>query len=162
MLVRKVNGAKWRRNDLSVWDNVSADAITHCLKTNCDTLSTWKINSQDDINEAVLAIVSAGDFLEAFDVIPLEAEHLKANGIDSLKTVGDTPIIELRDQHFNLTDLSYKKLGIIANHIIDQINKDKMQRYTFGKLKSILQSAIHKGRLSSSGLANSIQNKLET
>lgn len=162
LLVRKVNRAKWMQADLVKGEDVSADAITNCMKTCQNTLSTWKINSQEEIDEAVLAIASAQDHLESIDVVPLKHEHLQENGVKSLKTDGITPIIDLKEKHYDLADLSYKKLGIIAYHIADQIKKDKIFRYTVRKLRDILINAIKEGRLSSDNVKESLRNKLIT
>lgn len=161
LLVRKVNKAKWMQTDLTKNNDVSADAITNCLKTSMNTLSTWEINSQDEIDEAVLAIVSSHDHLETIDVVPLEYEHLKSSGVDSEKTEGSTPVIELREKHRDLSNLSYTKLGIIAYHIVDQIRGKIIFRYTERKLKDILFNAITANRLSLKDLSESLQRKLK-
>ncbi|MBK9356786.1 MAG: hypothetical protein IPN08_05225 [Bacteroidales bacterium] len=41
-------------------NDVSADAITNCLKTNSNDLSVWKITSIEELNTAILAFLVTG------------------------------------------------------------------------------------------------------
>lgn len=46
LLVRKINRAKWMQNDILSEQDVSADAITICMKTVGNTLSVWQIGGR--------------------------------------------------------------------------------------------------------------------
>ena len=130
LLIRKVNKSKWFQNDIKEREPVSADAITSCLRTYGNTLSVWEIESGDELDEAVLAIVAAHQHLESIDVIHLSPEYLTKNGIDCVHSKGRTPVDDLAENHVDLAKLTYEKLGVIAYHIVDRIVEHGMVRYT--------------------------------
>ena len=74
LLIRKINRNKWIQND-AVPDDVPADAITGgCVRTQRNTLSVWEVPDENKIDEAVLAIVSAGHHLETIDVVQIDRD----------------------------------------------------------------------------------------
>jgi hypothetical protein len=161
LLVRKIDKSKWLQTDIYRGEDISADAITNCLRTNRNTLSVWEVDSESNIDEAVLTIVSGHQHLETIDVVPMDAEYLKENEIDCIRTDGLTPIDNLIKTHIDLACLSYRKLGIIAYHIADNITKQMIIRYTKVRLKEILNRAIREGRLKLEDLSDLLKKKLE-
>ena len=159
LLIRKVNRNKWLQAD-QVPDDVSADAITGCMRTQRNTLSVWEVPDENRIDDAVLAIVSAGDHLETIDVIQIDREHLEENQINCIQTEGRTPVEDLVDTHVDLCNLAYKELGIIAYHIADKFRQGKVECYTKKRLKGILKDAIQKQRLEATDLEDAISDKL--
>lgn len=159
-LIRKINKAKWFQVDIMNDDDVSADAITNCLKTIKNTLSVWNIESEDDIDKAILAIVSCQDHIETIDVVILNTDRIKDYDINIIASTGRTPIEELKNLHRDLSGLTYSKLGKIKNHIVERIRNDRIRRYTKVKLKKLLLDAIQNGKLKIEDLNDSIQNKL--
>jgi len=159
-LIRKINKAKWFQINIFDDDDVSADAITNCLKTTRNTLSVWNIESEDDVDKAVLAIVSSQDHIETIDVVVLNAEKIEEYEINIIASSGNTPIEEYRNLHRDLAELTFSKLGKIKDHIVERIRNDKIKRYTKGKLKKMLLEAIKSGKLKLDDLNDSIQNKL--
>ncbi len=160
LFIRKITRSKWPREGKCQLENCPADAITSCLRTQGNTLSVWEVTSENDMDEAALAIVSVGDHLEAIDVIPMAPEYLKENGIDWEQSDGQTPVSGLRKNHRDLSNLTYQKIGIIACHVMDKIKAEKWKRYTKGDLTEILEKAINDGRLEVDKLSNSIRKKL--
>lgn len=160
-LIRKINKSKWLQINILEEDDVTADAITNCLKTTKNTLSVWEIENEYDINDAVLAIVSNQDHIETIDVVILSDIELSNQGITIIASSGNTPIESLRDIHRDLTQLTYSKLGVIKDHIVERIRNDKLKRYTKGQLKKILKNAIEQGLLELDDLKDSLRKKLE-
>ncbi|MHA1894133.1 MAG: hypothetical protein ACTSX4_06510 [Candidatus Helarchaeota archaeon] len=160
-LIRKINKAKWFQINIMNDNDVSADAITNCLKTTKNTLSVWNIETEDDIDKAVLAIVSSQDHIETIDVVILNTEKIKEYDINIIASTGNTPIEELKDLHKDLSELTFSKLGKIKDHIVERIRNDKIKRYTKGKLKKMLLEAIKNGKLKLNDLNDSVQNKLK-
>ena len=159
LLIRKINRNKWLQAD-KIPDDVSADAITGCMRTKSNALSVWEVSDENKIDEAVLAIVSAGDRLEAIDVVQIEREHIEKSKIDCIQTDGRTLVEDLVDTHIDLSNLAYKELGIIACHIVNKIRQEQIKRYTEGQIKKILRDAIQKERLETENLNESIRKKL--
>ena len=161
LLIRKIKKSKWLQGD-EVPDDVPADAITGgCVRTQCNTLSVWEVQDENKIDEAVLAIVSAGHRLETIDVVPIEREHLEQNEIDCKQIPGRTEVKDLAETHIDLCNLAYRELGIIAYHIADKFRQGKVKRYRKKRLEEILRDAIQNKRLKITDLEDSISERLQ-
>ena len=159
-LIRKINKAKWFQIDIDNDDDVSADAITNDLKTIKNTLSAWRIGTVDEIEEAILAMVSKQDHLETIDVIILNEQFLQNSNIDVIASRGDTPIESLVDTHRDLADLTFSKIKSIKDHIVEGIRTDRLKRYTRESLRKIIVAGIQEGKLDFEDLKESVQNKM--
>jgi len=160
LLVRKINKAKWFQINLDQEDDVSADAVTNCLKTTKNTLSVWQIANEDDLDKAVLALVSNQDHLETIDVVILDEASVNNYGIKIIASPGETSIQDLIDSHRDLSELTYSKIGIIKDHIVERIRNDHIKRYTRSDLKKIINAAIEKGILALDDLKESVRKKI--
>ena len=161
LLIRKINRNRWLEVD-EVPDDVPADAITGgCMRTQRNTLSVWEVPDENTIDEAVLAIVSAGQHLETIDIVQIDREHLEEHKIDCIQTEGHTPVEDLVDTHIDLSNLAYTELGVIAYHIADKFRQNKVIRYTKGATKKILIDAIREKRLDADNLKESIRRNLQ-
>jgi hypothetical protein len=147
LLVRKVDKALWLKNPpIDSVEDCPSDAITICIKTKSNKLSVWRIDSIDNIDEAVLAIASALDHLESIDVVAIPKNEF--NDIKIVDSPGRTNVPDLVGNHYDLTDITFKKLGIIATSILTQAKGNLIKRYTKNDLKKILNKAIANNRLS--------------
>lgn len=160
LLVRKINIAKWHQVDISSSNDVSADAISNCLKTTKNTLSVWHIISEEDLDKAVLALVANQDHLDKIDVVILDESTLLEYNLNIVATPGETPIPSLKDSHRDIADLTYSKLGGVKDHIVDKIRAKSHKRYTVSTLKKLLKDAIEKGILEKEDLKESVLNKI--
>jgi len=133
------------------------------MKTRDNALSVWEVQSENESEEAVLAIVSGGDHLETIYIVPLISEYLRGEEIDieSEPQSGRTAVEDLRRTHHHLSKLSYRKLGVIAYHIVDMIKDGRMKRYTEGCLKEMLTNAICAHRLKVDDLKECVRKKIE-
>lgn len=154
-VVRKINRAKWPSTEIKVGD-ISSDAITQCLYTKQNTISFWEIESEDYLIDAVLAIVSQFKHLDTIDVVMLEKEQIDKSEINYESTEGVTLLEEFKDNHIDLIELNYSKLGKLAELISINILNDRYERLTKGDLKRILSKAIQKGRLSKDELYDDV------
>lgn len=146
-LVRKVEAAKWRQNPITEGAEVSADAITNCMKTKRNSISVWEIAEEASINEAILAIVSASDHIDTIDVALLPLQSVIDAGITLQSTPGITPVPELVNSHRDISELNYHSLGIIKDIIVDQFKMDRVTRYTKKQLKTLILEAVDSNRL---------------
>ena len=160
LLVRKIEIAKWLQTDIHHGEDISADAITNCMRTTGNTLSVWEIKYETDIDEAVLAIVAGGHHLETIDIVTIDPDYIEEKNIGWLSTEGLTPVDDLKNTHRDLYNLTYCKLGVIAYHIAERIIQNKVQRYTLGRLKQILKNAVGQGRLEPNTLSDSLRKRL--
>jgi hypothetical protein len=159
-LVRKINKAKWYQINIMESDDVSADAITNCLKTTKNTLSVWHIETEADLEKAVLAIVANQDHLDTIDVVILDEPSLNNYNLNIVASPGETPVLSLIEAHRDIAELSFTKLGQVKEHIVQRIRNQKLKRFTVSSLKKILTNAINEGILKKEDLNESIQQKI--
>lgn len=149
ILVRRIARAKWGDEITQDTSDVPADAITNCLKTTNNTLSVWKIESEEELNDAILALIT-GKSQERFskvDYVLIDECKLINNGLSLVDSDGDTIVDELVKKHKNISDLSYSKLGIIKDIILECINKGKYKFITRENIKKLVKSSIEAGKL---------------
>ena len=163
LLVRKIDKSKWSQNNIIEGEDVSADAITNDMKTHNNTLSFWQIDSETEINEVILAIVSGGQHLEAIDIVTIDNQQIRGDGINFIPNPENaiTPVEELKHRHRDLIELSYLKLGTIACYIVDCFKNGQVVRYTKGHLKEILIDAIDRDHLDPDCLDEHIREALK-
>ena len=159
-LVRKIDRAKWLQNDIANGQEVSADAITNCMKTKANTLSVWEIDSASALDDAVLAMASQFDHLDTIDVVVLDESELDRAGLRIAATPGTTPVKRLADIHRDITALTYRTLGIVADFTVKCFQQDSVRRFTRGQLISLLKSAIHQGEITETDLKERVRSAL--
>jgi hypothetical protein len=160
--VRKYAKPKWIRTVID--DNpfdIPADVICSDLKTDGNTLSVWEIEDETKLEDAVLAITSDGDRLDTIDIIWIEKSEIEMKGVSYKQTPGKTPIKQLVDTHVDLCQLSYYKIGLVAESISEKVARDvQIKRYTQTDLKKIYKSAISNGVVDKDSLKPGISDKL--
>lgn len=162
-LVRKIDRGKWERGSLETLEQFSADAITNCMKTKGNTISTWAIKQDDPAERAnaVLAMASTFTSLDTIHVVILDASHVESSGLRLEQTSGNTPVTELEDTHRDIVNLTYGSLGILATLIAKCITDKHVQRFTKKELRHILVSAVQSGKVELDKLHERVQRKLE-
>jgi hypothetical protein len=77
-LARKINSSRWEPTDYTGLEDICADAITICLKTDGDTLSFWHCNAtKNDVSEVVLAFASTMKVIDGLHIVLVEKVFLK-------------------------------------------------------------------------------------
>jgi hypothetical protein len=173
LLVRRINRAKWVqivitappvdfRSKVYKWTanlffnnlDVSADAITNCLKTTNNDLSVWHIETEVDLEKAILALIT-GKTQEKFsklDVAIIDEKIAMSKGIEIISTTGDTVVKDLADTHKDLTNLTYSKLGVVKDLIIDCITTERTRFFTKKQLTDLVKKALTDGRINKADL----------
>ena len=159
LYVRKIELGKWKQNDVLEGEDVSADAITNCLKTRNNTLSMWHIDEETQLDEAVLAIVSVCEHLETIDVIAIDKTDLERHDLCVSPTRGRTAYQAFANRHRDIAELSYRSLGTMAQLVVNSLRDKMNRRYTRGRLKSLIAEAILDGRASLEDLEPSVREK---
>ena len=156
LLVRRINRVKWEQIvNTDIENDVSADAITNCLKTFNNDLSVWHIESDADIEKAILALITGSRqaSLSTFDIVVIDEKLALNSGLSLADTKGDTVVKELVDTHKDLTKLTYSKLGVVKDLILDCIKDGKStRRYTKSQLKKIINQAISDNKIAKDDL----------
>lgn len=160
LLVRKINRAKWKQNDILDGAQPSGDAVTHCLKTLNNTISVWTIDRIEDIANAVIAIAASLQRVETFDVVVLDEDELSENGIEMERTPGVTACTSMVKAHVDLCNVDYAKLGVIAQAIVRSFQAGSVVRFTRGNLLELLRKAVNGGQITSAELQEGVQRAL--
>jgi len=147
LFVRKIETQKWIQNDILNGEDISADAITGCLRTKNNTLSFWYIESDEQIHDAVLAIVSGFEKAETIDVVTIEPELFNQNDLTCLSTEGLTPYEKFKNKHYDLTDLTYPKLGVVAKIIVECIRQDRNKKIPRKEIKEMILASLKNGEI---------------
>ncbi|PIB31277.1 hypothetical protein BFP78_12295 [Gaetbulibacter sp. 5U11] len=157
-LVRRISRAKWDNEEFNYLENNNppADAITSCLRTFNNELSTWLIDNLEDLNQAILCLVTGSkqENINTIQLIYFDIEEVEKRGLVLEKTPGDTVIEELKDSHFDIKDLNYDSLGIFKDIVLDCLRKDYCKTITRKSLKEILTDSVNKTKILDKSLLN--------
>ena len=148
------------QNDVVKGAQPSADAITNCMRTLKNTLSVWLIADSTELEEAVLAIASEFDHLDATDFLILEMPLLEEKNVEIAETPGQTPYKAFISSHRDIVKLDYVSLGATAEVMVESIRRHYHERFTRGQLKRLLQQGIDDGRIQPTDLKESVRTKL--
>ena len=160
LLVRKVEMSKWRQNDILNGADVSADAITNCLRTTNNKISVWMIDDEENIEDAVLAIVSHSEHLDSIDIVKIGLETVSDRKLKLTNSPGLTPYSAYIGNHYDIEELSYRSLGTLASILVQCFIDGNDMRFTRGKLKSLLVNGIGSGKINKEDLNTRLLNKL--
>jgi len=160
LLVRKIDRAKWEGSDPAAPSSLPADAITGCLKTSSNALSTWRIQTRSELESAVLALAAGFTNLDTVDVVPLDERSIESAGLRIVVTPGRTPIDSLADRHRDIADLTLSSLGIFAGLVLQEVHAKNVIRFTRKDLKRMLKDAIASSLLAVERLSPSVASKL--
>ena len=156
---RKFSRAKWKREPFLVDENdVPGDALTGCLRTHSNTLSFWNCELDNAAIEDVALALALGADKERVDRVQLVL--LDSGAVTSLsrteQTPGNTCVDELRDQHFDLCDLSARKLCDLAILISEQVQSggEQCKSLSVGKVRKLIRAAIQGGRVRANQITN--------
>lgn len=163
-LVRKFARNKWGEGNKEV-DLLCADIYGSCLKTQFNKLSVWKINCDDIYDEeklnkelikVALAMVTSSDKIDKFQFIYFLEEDI--NGLDKVKSHGDTPIDYLADMHEDLQNLKFKDLRYLSELYVKSINKGQTKNIHKKDVSKAIQDAIERKELNINNI-NEIKNE---
>ncbi len=139
MILRKIDAiTKWN-NPKSVNrpdPTVPGDTLSE-LKTKENKLSVWLANSEEDIEDAVAALSLSKDDTDRLCLLLLDEEKLSSFDIavlDDQEGDAQGASEEILKKHRNLVELDHKRLGQLAEYMIQQAN-DTNNRKTFSEVK---------------------------
>lgn len=161
-LVRKISKSKWPKKDLANFDisNLRADAITSCLRTTSDTLSTWEIESLELLDEAVLALIANFERIDTIDVAVIETAKITGKGFRLESKLGTTPAEYLKEKHKNVVDLKFDTIGEFSKLIVSCLEDKQVYRYNATRVKTMLKKALEEGRINKELLKEGFYEKI--
>lgn len=124
-------------------------------------MSVWSVNN---IEDAVLALASTNTSIAIVDVVELDAKRLNQLNLKVRQKNAKTPVEQLNDKHYDIVELDYTTLGVIANEIASETikNSDYIKRYSAAKVKQILKDAIADGKIKTDSLHENLRKHFST
>lgn len=157
-LVRRISRAKWDNDnfDYLANDNPPADAITSCLRTFENELSTWLINDLKELDKAILCLITGSkqENLNALQIIYFEIDEVAAKGLAIENTQGDTVIEEYRSLHYDIKNLNYTSLGSVKDIILNCLRINNYKIITKKALKDLLNESVNITKILDKSLLN--------
>ncbi len=161
-LARKIVDEFWSLDDgvPSEAVTVVADPITNDMRTQSHELSVWRIETLNDIREAVVALTAMYTRLQYIDMVAIDEAAILSRGLTITEELALTPVVDLRDTHRNISNLTARDLGSVAICVFDSIKEGRVWTFTDGEVKDLLNEAISKGRLDKGALEPGVRKKL--
>lgn len=159
--VRKIEMAKWGKYDSEYCYDPPADAITCCLRTSGNTLSLWKVDTYEEIQDAVTAITANAEHLDGIYIVILEEECLVKSGLQIKQSEGKTPYAAFRDKHYDIQELSFSSLGKVSNIILDSLRDGGFKQITKKQNREQLIQAICGNKISQEDVNEKLRAKLQ-
>ena len=168
-LVRKLN----KRENVDVIgntediENMFADAATAEFRSKNGTLSTWKIDSVDKLDEAVLAIVVTSSKIERMDFIVIDTDYLDEQHLEYSQTYAGQKIAvpDLQNTHYDIINVTIPRL-IKCTCVYRRVFKEDrdqgvyLVRYVEGDIRDLLEKAAIASRLDMNCLNKGIKKEL--
>lgn len=163
--------AKWGIEPFMSPDDISANAVTVCLRTQENTLSFWEsADKREGLKEAVLALATGPKSTpEKMFVLALSKEALVAQGLKLEKSSvdADTAVKHMQNRHYNLTELTLNKLSKLATLMASKIrveDEDRQQWALFTKkdVVDIVRAAVADGHLEIERLSKEMRSAVQS
>lgn len=168
-LVRKLN----KRDKLVILkdaqnaDEVYADIPTTEFRTTDGKLSTWIIDSKDELNEAVLAIAVTSSEITKMDFIIIDTELLSTYSLEYEQTYAgrEIAVVDLQNKHHDIVNISVSKLSNCTKLYMDIIKHEQDEeefivRFTIGQIKAILKKAVSENRIDESKTERKVREEI--
>ena len=127
-LLRAFSLPKWSLNLDKTLNNFETDPITVCTRTKDNELSVWLTDSTSWTSELTKKIITAfavnKDAPATTDFIFLDGEFLRGKGVKISEKEAETPYTSMNSYHRDLSDLTYEKIGIVCEHLVEQLKVD--------------------------------------
>jgi len=154
--------AKWEQSLSMEIDALSSDLITGCLRTQGETLSLWRLESYEMVNEAIVALASNRELIQHLDYMIIPENKLSDYGFDIEFNCGHTPYEEFNKNHYDIIKLNYEKLGNVSQMILELNKSDsnKIVRVYQDDVKLLLKKAINEGKINEDKLKPKLKEAL--
>lgn len=166
-LVRKIHIPYWDKVNNDKWgldqSEISANAVTHDLKTSRNQLSfwTWDGNDRSHVKAIALAILTTGEHIEPLDVVWIPVKALQADGIAFNATEGLTPMWNLAKFHVDVCSLDYGRVGKLASCVRRSVDCGHYKRLRKPKIKELLKEALRAERINMKNLHPKMLERLQ-
>ena len=158
--------------DLDVWPedfegsvaDIPGDCITHRgLGTKKNRLSVWRVDSKEELSEAILGIVAQYRTLTGLSVVFLDEDELaRRELLFENKPDARARVANVGQRHYDLTQLNYDRIGKLALYILELVRAGHAETVTTKTIMEVLYSARDAQRLDFGKLEPAFRNSIET
>lgn len=156
--LRKVRRGQWAKHPAVDWpedSGLSCDALNDMRPDKC-SLSVYAIMDVADRKRVAVALAATRDEIAHIDYAIFEGSSLESLGIAIRQTKGDTPDRDVNELHYNLGNLTVKRLAQLAEIVSD----GEHGRIPRQDIKTSLYEAASVGRLNMSQIKPKMRENL--
>lgn len=158
LFLRAIRQARWFKKPHVDWledDELKGDALID-IETENGKLSVYKVTNEANAERISVALAATKDRPSKIDYAMFADSNLKSLGITVKQTEGETPDDEVNMVHYELGDLTVKRLAKLAE-IISAGRHCRIQRK---KISELLHESIRIGRINSTQLKPELEKEL--
>ncbi|WP_457977192.1 hypothetical protein L0Y47_13200 [Ectopseudomonas composti] len=159
--IRKISLAKWTNSLESDIDGFSADAITGCLRTTENTLSVWKCETEEEIEQSTLALLASQTRIDKLDIVKIDRGDVEERKLSVVESPGHTAAEVYANNHADIAGLNIDSLRLFAELVKEEVANGRSIRIGKADFIKRLQSGIAKGVIVESALTKEILAELE-
>lgn len=130
------------------FNDMLADPVTNEFRFDGGGLSSWLIDSIDNIEDAVLAISTTGNNITKMDFIIINVDFLKDYNLEYKQTYAglEMPITKLQNTHYDIGTVTISKILSCIQLYKRVFDEDKdtnkfVKRYSLNEMRQILKNA---------------------
>ena len=157
--LRVTRQARWLKYPDISWlprNEIQGDTLRD-LQTDDNSLSVFRVESDQDTERVVTALAANRDNLANLDYAVFDDATLKSIGVNVAQRSGETPDREVNKLHYNLTNLTVTRLARLAAVVA----AGQHERTPRKMIKGRLQRAVNKGSLDRHRLKSQLLQKLK-
>ena len=145
-------------------DATTAGDVISDLRTQSNTLSVWRADSTEDINDAIVAMSLNRNDVSKMVALLLDEDDLSNMEISfSDKEPGKAPgaIETIKKKHRDLLEIDYKRLGALSEYMMKIVHdKSRLIEVTKPNLKKLLKNYKDDNKIVIDEMNNDLREKL--
>lgn len=146
-------------------DATTAGDVISDLRTQNNTLSVWCANTQEDINDAIVALSLNRNDISKICALLLDEDELASIQIElSDAQLGKAPgaVDSIKKKHRDLIEIDYKRLGVLSDYMLNvSQNDEKIVRVTKPKLMELLEQYKEGHKINLDNMNEELRKKLK-
>ena len=162
-LARSISTAKWKAKTNIAANEISADAVTHDMRTIGNTLSFWLYDParEGSLEEAALALASIRDNIQRLDLVWVDQKIVEQINLRVESTQGETPARHLKSNHRDVIGLDVTRLMALAQNLANALINNQTRRFTEKQIHTLLCNAAKNNLIAMDDLKSSVAEKIK-
>lgn len=134
----------WPENTLL--GRISADVSTNEFRSKDSELSTWRIESMEELDQAAIAVALSGSRIEDIQLMAMDQSFIEKTFKIGL-TEGETLAKRLRGTHRDIQGVTHDSLDILLVAYKDAADNKRCVRYLTQRLKELIKAELDIGEV---------------